>query len=345
MILDAMAPAAAMTYRPDPLGLLCARRALAQALSSGLAPDLGAIDPDRILLTASTSEGYSHLFTLLCDPGDEVLVPQPSYPLFELLARFDDVRLVPYRLAFDGAWHMDLASVREGVGPRTRAILVVNPNNPTGSFLKRAELSALLSLGLPIVSDEVFARYPIDVDAPRVTTLLEARAHADLMFVLGGLSKQAGLPQMKLGWMVVDGNARLCHEALERLALMGDTYLSVGTPVMHALPGLLACADPVQRAILGRVRENLRCLRLQINAGSPVSMLPVEGGWYGVLRLPRTRSEEAWVLSLLDVSGVYVHPGHFFDFEREAYVVVSLLTPPSRFADGVRRLVAQVERG
>ncbi len=298
------------------------------------------VDPSRLLLTASTSEGYSYAFKLLADPGDEVLVPAPSYPLFEHLARLESVRAVPYRLAYDGAWHVDLASVRAAVTPRARAIVVVSPNNPTGSYLKRHELESLASLGLPIVGDEVFARYPLRDDDARAGSVLEA-AGAPLVLALGGLSKLAALPQMKLAWMAVAGDDACVGPALARLEVIADAFLSVGTPVQHAAAALLASAAPVRRAVLDRARSNLQAARRAVDA-SPVSLLDVEGGWYATLKLPRTQSEEAWAIELLERDGVYVHPGHFFDFEDEAYVVVSLLTPEGAFRDGLARIVARV---
>jgi aspartate/methionine/tyrosine aminotransferase len=320
--------AAPLRYDPTPFGLPAARAAVAA--------DLGAhVDPDRVVLTASTSEAYGHLFKLLCDPGDEVLVPQPSYPLFEHLARLDAVRTVPYPLRYAGRWHLD--TVRPG--PRTRAVLVVHPNNPTGSYLARDEADALAALGLPIVADQVFARYPLVDDRERVPDLLRDDV---LTFTLGGLSKLAGLPQLKLGWIVVGGPEARVREALARLELIADTYLSVGTPVQHALPALLAARRVTEDAIRARTRRNLARLQAA-TAGGPVSVLRAEGGWYAVLQLPRTRTEEEWALTLLERDGVLVHPGHFYDFEREAYAVVSLLPPEPVFDEAVARLVARVQ--
>jgi hypothetical protein len=300
------------------------------------------VDASRVVLTASTSEAYAFLFKLLCDPGDEVLVPVPSYPLFEHLARLESVRAVPYRLAYDGAWHVDLASARVATTPRTRAIVTVSPNNPTGSYLKRTELDALASLGLPIVSDEVFAGYPLRDDATRAASALDA-AGAPLVFALGGLSKLAALPQMKLAWLVAGGEPARASAALARLEVIADAFLSVGAPVQHALPALLATRGPVERAIRARTRDNLASVRAAVT-GSAATLLDVEGGWYATLRLPRTRTEAEWTLGLLEEEGVYVHPGHFFDFEDEAYVVVSLLTQGDTLRDGMRRLVARVTR-
>jgi len=338
-ILAALALPASMLYEPCAFGLPSARAAVAA--------DLGAhgpaVDPSRVVLTASTSEAYAFLFKLLCDPGDEVLVPRPSYPLFDHLARIEAVRAVPYRLAYDGAWHVDLPSARAAVSGRTRAIVMVSPNNPTGSYLKRPELAALASLGLPIVSDEVFGRYAARADGERATSALEAGDGAPLVFALGGLSKLAALPQMKLAWMAVGGQAARVTEALARLEVIADAFLSVGTPVQHALPALLASRALAEDAIRGRVVSNLAAIATAVDR-SAVSLLDVEGGWYAILRLPRTRSEEAWALAFLERDGIYVHPGHFFDLEEEAYVVVSLLTPEAALHEGLRRIVDRVDR-
>ena len=331
-ILEALASPDALLYEPSPFGLWSAREVVARELE---------VDPARVLLTASTSEAYGFLFKLLCDPGDEVLVPVPSYPLFEHLARLEAVRAVPYRLAYDGRWHVDVDSLRSAVGPRTRAVVTVSPNNPTGSYLKHAELAALASLGLPIVSDEVFASYPLRDDPTRATTALEAQG--TLVFSLSGLSKLAALPQMKLAWIVVGGDAPDVTDALARLEVLADAYLSVGTPVQHALPHLLASRVPAESAIQARTRTNLELLRSRVS-GTAGTLLDVEGGWYATLRVPATRSEEAWALELLEEDGVHVHPGHFFDFEHEAYLVLSLLTPEAIFAEGVGRVVTRLAR-
>jgi alanine-synthesizing transaminase len=340
-ILAALAQPAALVYAPSPFGLASAREAVARDLSAH-GP---AVDASRVLLTASTSEAYAFLFKLLCDPGDEVLVPRPSYPLFEHLARLESVKPVAYRLAYDGVWHVDFPSLRAAISPRTRAIVTVSPNNPTGSYLKATELAELASLGLPIVSDEVFARYPLRLDPAadrRAVSALEASG-ASLVFALGGLSKLAALPQAKLAWTAVGGDPSRVASALGRLEVIADAFLSVGTPVQHALPGLLASRATAERAIGERTRANLAWLATHV-AGSAVSLLDAEGGWYATLRLPRTRDEEAWTLAFLEEDDVHVHPGHFFDFEDEAYVVVSLLTPEATLREGVRRVLARVAR-
>ncbi|MGD0676485.1 MAG: pyridoxal phosphate-dependent aminotransferase [Polyangiaceae bacterium] len=332
----ATACASADGYTPMAFGLRSAR----EAVGRELAAQGPAVDPDRIVLTASTSEAYAFLFKLLCDPGDEVLVPCPSYPLFAHLAQLECVRAVPYRVAYDGAWHLDLASVQAARSSRTRAIMTVSPNNPTGSYLKKSELSALGDLGLPIVSDEVFAQYPLREDGSRAGSALEC-ATAPLIFGLGGLSKLAALPQLKLAWIAVGGRDDRVAGALGRLEVIADAFLSVGGPVQHALPSLFGAGRVTADAIRVRTRENLVWLGRRV-AGSAATLLDAEGGWYATLRLPSTRSEDDWVHALLVEDGVYVHPGHFFDFEREPYVIVSLLTRPDAFREGMRRVLARV---
>ena len=335
-IVAAFADPRMLDYAPLPFGLARAR----EAVAADFVAHGHAVDPSRVVLTASTSEAYSFLFKLLCDPGDEVLVPQPSYPLFEHLAAFESVTLVPYVIAYDGAWHVDVDSVRAAVGPRTRAILLVSPNNPTGSYVKKGELGALASLGLPLVSDEVFARYALTEDPARPWSALEATDA--LVFAMSGLSKLAALPQMKAAWTVVGGPEPLVAGALARLELIADSFLSVSTPVQNALPQLLASRHPAEQAVVRRTRTNLATLRASIGGDSAASLLDVEGGWYATLRVPRTETEEAWVLELLARDGVHVHPGHFFDFREEAHLIVSLLTPEATFAEGCRRILARV---
>jgi aspartate/methionine/tyrosine aminotransferase len=332
----ALAMPGSLRYEPAPFGIPGAREAVARELSArGLE-----VPPSRVVLTASTSEAYAFLFKLLADPEDEVLVPVPSYPLFEHLARLESVRAVPYRLAYDGVWHVDLASVRRAVSERTRAIVVVSPNNPTGSYLKRDELRALASLHLPIVSDEVFAGFPLRDDDRRARSSLHEGASA-LVFSLGGLSKLAALPQLKLAWIAVGGPSEQVEAALARLEVIADAFLSVGAPVQHALSALLASRATAEEAIRRRTRDNLAQLRASV-VGSAASLLDVEGGWAATLHLPHTQSEESWVLALLEKEAVYVHPGHFFDYEEEAYIVVSLLTPEQALREGVQRIVGRV---
>jgi alanine-synthesizing transaminase len=324
------------SYEPLPFGLYAAREAISRVYHQ----EVGIrVDPSRLVLTASTSEAYAFLFKLLCDPGDDVLVPEPSYPLFEHIAYLEGVRLVSYSLAYDGEWHIDLASLRKARGERTRAAVLVHPNNPTGSYVKRDELAVFAQLGLPLVSDEVFASFPLQVDPRRSGSVLEYED--GLVFALGGLSKMAALPQMKLAWIALGGRDELVGEASRRLELIADTFLSVSTAVQLALPALLASRHVATDAIRARLTRNLARVAAH-TLGSPVSLLRVEGGWYATLRLPRTRSEEDWALTFLEEDGVYVHPGHFFDFASEAYIVASLLTPEDAFDEGVSRIVGRV---
>jgi len=339
-LLGALADPAALVYAPEPFGLDTARA----AVSAELASHGVTCPPSQVALTASTSEAYAFALDLLCDPGDEVLVPSPSYPLLEHLATLEGVRLAPYRLAYDGQWHVDLASVHAARTDRTRAVIVVTPNNPTGSYLERHELASIASLGLPIVSDEVFAPYSLrPADERRARTALEA--HDVLVLALSGLSKLAGLPQLKLAWIAVGGPDSLVAEALARLELVADTYLSVATPVQLALPAIFQAAGAVRDAIRARTAHNLATAVRIVHAGSPASLLNVQGGWYATLRVPTTHTEEQWALTLLEQDGVYVHPGWFFDFAEGAHLVVSLLTPEIDFARGLERIVARVDRG
>ncbi len=320
--LRALAAPAAARYDPQPLGLAAARGAVAQRVRA---------PAERILLTASTSEAYAFLFKLLCDPADEVLVPAPGYPLLDHLAALELVRLRHYKLHYDGGWHVDHASLAEALGPRTRAIVLVHPGNPTGAFVSRADLerieSVALERGLAIVRDEVFADYAYEARPPG------AKPRA-LTFALGGLSKSAGLPQMKLGWMVVAGPPQLATAALERLEVIGDAFLSVGTPVQHALPVLLAEGERLRNRILRRVLRN-RAHLARTFRGSPASLLESAAGWYAVLQLPKTRSDEAWALDLLERDGVLVQPGFLFDFDAEGFLVLSLLPRPAEFDRGI----------
>ena len=301
-----------------------------------------AVEPSQVVLTTSTSEAYSWLFKLLCSPDDAVLVPRPSYPLFEHLAALEGVQLHSYSLEYHGRWSIDLESIRDA--PRNvRALIVVSPNNPTGSFLSVEEQAALSGecarRKWALIADEVFADYPLEIVAP--VTDLAARAPV-LSFTLGGLSKSVGLPQLKLAWIIAGGPGAQRQSALDVLELIADTYLSVATPVQVATPHLLEAGKAVRASIHERVRQNLDVLRATAMAFPACDVLPVEGGWSAVVRVPSMRSEERLVLDLLEHERVLVHPGYFFDFPREAYVVVSLLPPPDMFADAVTRLLRHV---
>jgi aspartate/methionine/tyrosine aminotransferase len=323
---EIMARAARAPYDPDPLGLPSARQALAAELGC---------EPDDLVITASTSEAYSYLFKLLCDPGDAVLTATPSYPLLEHLAELELIELRSFALEFHQRWELDPGAVRAALTSRTRALVVVNPNNPTGSYVTANEAEALAALGLPIVSDEVFRDYPLDASpAPSI-----ARSEV-LTFSLGGLSKGAGLPHYKLGWIRVSGPSAARREAIDALELIADNFLSVATPVQIALPELLRIAPRIRAAISARTRQNLEALRTALPKAATV--LPVEGGWSAVVRIPRTAGDEEFVLDLVTHHGVAVHPGYFFDFDREGFIVLSLLTQRDVFDEGVARIVGVV---
>ncbi len=339
-LLTGLGTAAALRYAPLPLGLRSAR----EAVAADQARRGAGVDPAHVVLTASTSEAYSWLFKLLCNPGDRVLVPRPSYPLFEHLTRLDAVEAVPYDLEYHGRWEVDFPSIERGLVERTRAILVVSPNNPTGSYLSRPEADRLVDLcaghGLALIADEVFADYTLDARADRVTDLaLQERA---LAFTLGGLSKSVGLPQLKLGWMVVGGPPARRDAALGALELIADSYLSVSTPVQLAAPALLGRGHVVRERIQARIRENLARLRSLVAMHPSCELLPAEGGWSGVVRVPDLQGEDALVMALLERERILVHPGYFFDFPRPAYVIVSLLPEPGVFADAVARMLQVV---
>lgn len=337
-VAGALASPRARTYEPDPLGLADARRAVAATY-----PSTTGVSADDIVLTASTSEAYSFLFKLLCNPGDAVLMPRPSYPLFDLLAGLDGIETRPYRLNLHDAWAIDRDSLERALTPRVRAILVVSPNNPTGSMLHAADREWLVSLaaarGLAIVSDEVFADYPLAPRADRVSLAGEARA---LTFTLGGLSKSAALPQMKLAWMVVSGPDDVRANALARLAIIADTYLSVSTPVQVAASALIETGVRRRERVRARLRDNLDWLRAAVRAHAALTLAEPEGGWAAVVRIPAVEPEEALILRLLTDAGVLVHPGYFFDFDEEAFLILSLLPPPGTFREGVTRLMPLV---
>ncbi len=339
-ILGAFANPQALSYTPDPRGLLSARQAVADYYAErGIA-----LDQAQIFLTTSTSEAYSYIFRLLADPGDAILVPQPSYPLFDFLAGLNDVRVIAYPLFYDLGWTIDLATLEKRLEARARAILVVHPNNPTGSFVRREELANLLAFCQPremaLVADEVFADYSLAADPARVVS--HAAVTEALTFTLSGLSKISALPQMKVAWVVVNGTAQLLQDALARLEVIADTYLSLSAPLALALPKLLETRRKIQPQILGRVRSNLQMLDQQLAAHQLVSRLEFEGGWYAILRLPSIQTDEDWAVELARQDGVLAHPGHFFDFSSEGHLVISLLTEGAAFEEGLRRILARV---
>ena len=339
--LSALSQSGVIRYDPNPRGLLTARQAVADYYQTRQQM----IDPAQIFLTASTSEAYAWLFKLLTDPGDEILVPQPSYPLFEFLAALEGVELQPYQLDYlhPRGWRMDFDSLAQAVTPRTRAVILVNPNNPTGSYLKQSESAQLAAFcrrhNLALIVDEVFSDYALLDDTDHVTAFEDV---SELTFVLNGFSKLLALPQMKLGWIVVQGATDLRRAAEARLELIADTFLSVNTPVQWAAPGWLQLRHQVQREIRARVQANLAFLATAA-ANSACRLLKLEGGWSATLEIPRRASEEELILALLADDNVLVHPGYFFDFAREAYLVLSLLPPPVLFQAAVARLFARLD--
>jgi aspartate/methionine/tyrosine aminotransferase len=322
-LAEVMSRAARAPYDAQPLGIASAREAMAREL---------ACDARDVVITASTSEAYSFLFKLLCDPGDAVLTAKPSYPLLEHLAALELIDLHYFPLEFHKRWEVVETRIGEAVTDRTRAVLVVNPNNPTGSYVREAEQDAIARVGLPVIFDEVFHPFAFGDAAPSF-------ARDDVLaFTLGGLSKSAGLPHYKLGWIRVSGPEK--SEAIDALELIADNFLSVATPVQVALPELLAIAPGIRAAIQTRTAANLAMLRTKIANYPAATVLPVEGGWSAVIRVPRIESDEALALRLIEEHGVIVHPGYFFDFDADGYIVVSLLTEPEIFAEGIARIIA-----
>jgi alanine-synthesizing transaminase len=339
VILSALQNPAVLSYAPDPRGWFGAR----EAVCAYYAARGELFTPDGLVLTTSTSEAYSFVFRLLCEPGDEVLVPQPSYPLLDFLADLHDVKLVRYSLLYDHGWQIDFHALRQMLTARTRAVIVVNPNNPTGNFCKAAEMAELNDIcktrGMAILADEVFLDYSLRPELPRSFVTNNSAP----TFTMSGLSKIAGLPQFKAAWLAVSGPVRWKREALERLEVIADTFLSMNAPVQHAMPKLLGLRRPFQEQLQARVRENLTELDRQLAAqrcgvAGSCARLKAEGGWYAVLILPASRSSDEVALEVLAGHGVYVHPGHFYEFAQDRALVVSLITPPADFAAGVGRL-------
>jgi hypothetical protein len=337
-LLADLGDAGGLVYEPEPLGRLEAR----EAVAADYARRGVETQPGRIVLTASTSEAYAWLLKLLCDAGDRILVPRPSYPLFDYLADLEAVEVGSYPLLFDGLWHVDPEAVAAALTPRTRAVFVVSPNNPTGSWLSRAAARALRKLcaerGLALVSDEVFADFPLRPRDDRQPSL--ADDGPGLSFGLGGLSKSCGLPQLKLAWIAVAGPEAPRREALARLELIADSYLSVSTPVQRAAPGLLARKDAIAGPIRVRLAESLDTLEAALaRPGCPVSLLEVEGGWSAVLRVPVTHPDEEVVRGLLERRGVLLHPGSLYGFAPQGYLVASLLSTADELRLGIGRLL------
>jgi aspartate/methionine/tyrosine aminotransferase len=335
-ILKSLSNPAALSYEPNPRGLESARRAVA-AYYADRKEDVSAED---IFLTTSTSEAYSYVFRMLCDPGDELLIPSPSYPLFDFLAEIQDVSLVRYPLLYDHGWQIDFHAVEQAITPRTRGVIVVHPNNPTGHFAKHAEMTKLNAIcsarGLAIIADEVFLDFPLEEKRPASF----AANRGAPTFTLSGLSKICGLPQMKAAWLIAGGPQQWKSEAVARLEVIADTYLSVNAPVQLAIPKFLEQRHAFQEQVIARVQRNLAELDRQLAAQRVSSRLTVEGGWCAVLRVPAMRSDEDLAIELLTTQDVSVHPGHFYEFPADGYLVVSLITPERSFAEGTRRLLS-----
>jgi len=335
-ILEALANPASLAYDPDPRGLLSARQAAAAYYAARGAE----VPSDSIILTTSTSEAYSFVFRTLCNPGDEILIPEPSYPLFAFLADIQDVKLVGYPLDYDYGWQINFHALQQGINARTRGVIVVHPNNPTGHFTKPHELEKLNEIcaarNLAIIADEVFLDFALQAERP----FSFAQNSAALTFTMSGLSKISGLPQMKAAWLVTGGPEQLRARALARLEIIADTYLSMNAPVQWAIPALLEQRHPFQKQLLERVRRNLAELDRQLAKQKSCARLVVEAGWYAVLRIPATRSDEELAIELLAQKSVFVHPGHFYDFPSEGFSVVSLITRDEEFAAGVKLLLS-----
>ena len=338
-ILRALQHPRALEYEPASKGILPAREAVADYYAGrGIS-----LSPENVILTVSTSEAYSYCFRLLCDPGDEVLVPSPSYPLFEFLADIQDVKLVPYELVYDQGWQIEFESLRRTITKRSRAIMVVHPNNPTGHFTKAWELERLNTLcrehELALVADEVFLDYGLTGEEP----LSFAANQGALTFTLSGLSKICALPQIKVAWIAASGPTELVRTALDRLDVIADTYLSPNAPVQWAIPEVLATRGEIQRQLRERAARNLRELDAQLANAKMTTRLALDAGWYAVLRTPATRSDEDVAIALLEQEGVLIHPGHFFDFPGTGYLVASLIAPEEDFREGIGRVVRAID--
>lgn len=335
-ILLALGGAGALRYEPNPKGLDATRRAVA----AYYAERGGEVSIEDVVLTTGTSEAYSFVFRTLCNPGDELLVPEPSYPLFGFLADLQDVRLLRYPLVYDHGWQIDFHALEQAITPRTRGVIVVHPNNPTGHYCRPEEVARLNEIcsarGMALIADEVFWDFALVEQKP--PSFVANRSA--LTLILSGLSKISGLPQMKVAWLIASGPETLKAKALARLEVISDTYLSMNAPVQLATPVFLEQRHAFQNQLMARVRRNLGELDRQLAAQRSCRRLGVEGGWYAVLRVPATRSDEDLAIELLTTKDVYVHPGHFYDFPAEGFLIVSLITPEQEFAEGIRRLLS-----
>jgi aspartate/methionine/tyrosine aminotransferase len=339
-LLQALTSREAMIYEPTPKGLTAARQAVAVYYRE----KGSAVTVEDLVLTTSTSEAYSFIFKLLCDASDAVLVPTPSYPLFDFLADLNDVKLVPYELVYDHGWQIDFHSLRSAIGrvhssdTKCRAVLVVHPNNPTGSYLKPNELQELNQIcsanELAIIADEVFLDYSFGPSPLTFTSDNDA-----LTFTLSGLSKISALPQMKVAWIAASGPPALKADALARLEVIADTYLSMNAPIQHAVPAMLAERHSIQAQLLDRIKSNLALLDEKLAEQNLCDRLAIEGGWYAVLRVPVLSTDEDLAIALLENTGVLLHPGHFYNFPANGYLIASLITPAEPFAEGIGRVL------
>jgi aspartate/methionine/tyrosine aminotransferase len=334
-ILSALMNPAAMIYDPQPKGMRSAR----EAVASYYRRQHETVDPESLVLTTSTSEGYSYVFRLLCNAGDSILVPKPSYPLFEFLADLEDVRLTPYPLIYDHGWQIDFPSLYQAIDHHTRAVVIVHPNNPTGSYVSTQEQRDLNTFcrenGLALIVDEVFLDYAHD-GAARPTFATNSDV---LTFTLSGVSKISGLPQMKLAWIAASGPGEQVNTAIARLEIIADTYLSMNAPMQLAAPVLLEQRTGVQPLLLDRIRENLAELDRLLAGQKSCTRLAVDGGWYVILRVPVTQSDEDLAIHILRQANVLVHPGHFYDFPSDGYLIISLITPARHFRKGMARVL------
>lgn len=353
-MLESLQSKNALDYDPQAKGLLSAREGVARYYAEHCSRGAQTVDPEHIVLTTSTSEGYSFVFRLLCNAGDELLVPKPSYPLFEFLADLQDVKLVPYPLIYDHGWQIDFHSLEKAVTPQTRGVVVVHPNNPTGSYVHESEIPALNELcranRLALIVDEVFLDYDLRTSEPKAASQNQRPAgakavptfasnHQVLTFTLSGLSKISALPQMKVAWIVTSGPSEQVAAAVARLEVIADTYLSMNAPVQWGVPAMLGQRKNIQQQLLSRIHQNLAELDCQLAAQSACQRLAVEGGWYAVLRVPVTRSDEELAIELVQQKSVAVHPGHFYDFETDGYLVVSLISQVAESAEGFSRIL------
>jgi len=329
-----------LTYDPHPQGSLKSREAISQYYKQ---KNLN-VSEEQIFLTSSTSEAYSYLFRLLINPIEGVLFPQPSYPLFQFLGDLNDVEISNYPLVYLDSWRIDCNALKTLVNIDTKAIVLVNPNNPTGSFVKENEMIAINELcqkyHLSIICDEVFHDFAFDYSKKYLSCV---HNHDVLTFTLGGLSKTLGLPQMKLSWIVITGPEREVHLAIKRLEIVADTYLSVNTLAQNAIGYWLSSRKQIQDEIKTRVKDNLDIIKTQTDSTAS-RLLQTEGGWYAVLKIPNIKTEEDWALKLLNKYHVFIHPGYFFDFTEEAYIVISLLSQTDIFNEGFNRILSRIEQ-